>query len=300
MSNKTIIGIFITAILTLGFLLTSCRPDPKDGIYQPKKHISNILIGSNFSDTSAMQEWHWSDNLLRTIDYFRHQYYNDPLVLWKTEHFFYENNRLTHIEMENIKSQFTYDGDKLSQVVVTDGEDMIRFKLAYEKSKLTTITVSGLFDKKRQDLLAPLCRFMSQPIRLSLQHCSNMLARNTKDNEPIVIHLEWDGKNVSKAWATKDDETISFSFTYDKKINPFDGFFHYSFIINPYSIERPHLRSRDNVLTMTITYEENVSLAAESETYKFEYTYDRDYPTSVTYSEDLSKSSFVVERYQYE
>ena len=39
MSNKTIIGIIMTAILTLGFLLTSCRPDPKDGIYYPKKHI---------------------------------------------------------------------------------------------------------------------------------------------------------------------------------------------------------------------------------------------------------------------
>ena len=299
MSNKTIIGIIMTAILTLGFLLTSCRHDPKDGIYQPKKHISNIIIGSNFSDTSAMQEWHWSDNLLRTIDFFSKP--DHVLSLASTEHFFYENDRLTHIEMDKIKSEFTYDGDKLSQVVMTVlGEESMRFKLAYEKSKLSTITVSGLFDKKRQDLLAPLCRFMSQPIWLSLQHCSNMLARNTKDNDQIVIHLEWDGKNVSKAWTTGDDETLSFSFTYDKKINPFDGFFHCSFIINPYSIERPHLRNRNNVLTMTATYAENSSLAAESETYRFEYTYDGDYPTSVTYPKSLTKSSSVVERYQYE
>lgn len=140
---------------------------------------------------------------------------------------------------------------------------------------------------------------MSQPMQLSMQYCCNKMAGQSK-NVSQVINLEWDGKNVSKVFATSANHNISISFTYDNKINPFDGFFHVLYIINPYSVEHPNLSSRNNVLTMTTTQQEIGSMTSESEVHKFEYTYNGDYPTSVTYPVTFPDSYTIVERYQYE
>ncbi len=148
MNKKTNLGIIMAAIFTIGFTVTACRPDPKDGIYQPKKHISNIIMGLNFSDTAAMQIWYWRDNLLRSIDH--HLSYgivpSIPSNTLSTERFFYENNRLTHIVLENTRSNFIYDGDNLSQVVITtDGKELMRFTLAYKKAKLSSQPLKTTF-----------------------------------------------------------------------------------------------------------------------------------------------------------
>ena len=306
MNNKTIIGIIMTAILTLGFLLTSCRPDPKDGIYHPKKHITSIVTGSSNDDTISMEIWNWKGKSLQSIDHYRHHYYShqDPIHLTGTEQYYYnDDNRLSKIVFNDIVTDFAYDGSNLSTVTIKDEGYTSLYKLGYEKSKLSTITLIDLKRcMKNDDLHASIRSLMTLPMELSLEHFLERAERHQKrgDHDTVVIHVEWKGDNVSKFWSVFEDERETVTFTYDNKTNPFCGFFHYCYIVDEFAPETFRLGCKNNVLSITGTTEEDGSLVTESEVVNFEYTYKRDYPTSVSYPNNSPHSGIAIRRYEYE
>ena len=89
--------LFLVLVFMLSF--TSCQ---KDGVYTPKKKISEIYYKYSSGNKTLEERWHWNGNLLEKVQYFWGG--ENGTVFYK-----YEKKRLIEITDGTESYKFIYD-----------------------------------------------------------------------------------------------------------------------------------------------------------------------------------------------
>ncbi|MCR4856737.1 MAG: hypothetical protein K5890_00855 [Bacteroidales bacterium] len=223
--KKCIVFCFCFAALAL---FSTCTKD-QDGVYNPSKKIHKIYYLKE--DVQELQEvWNWNGNLLSSIDY-----YLDGVVYY-TNSFYYDNDRLTTIQNETSYATFNYDGDKIDGIKifrngVEDPSTIYSFE--YKGNKLSTLKIilkENLISPDKKNLVNPLKYILPQfcnDIEKVVVKCMDETTGKYQ-TETITLNLTWSGGNITQVKTsvvegsyTMQEETKC---TYDNKENPVKGF----------------------------------------------------------------------------
>ena len=267
-------------------LMAACT---KEGVYNPSEKISKIyeensdsyqqLVNGNWetlreeSYSKQLREtWTWDGKKVSKISYGEG---------WEIN-FTYDGKQLTKIdEGEGDYVLFTYDGSKLSKfefysgnelqtsgTVTHDGKKVSQIVVAYNNSYIDKSTRSARFFEKAMQLTLPVAD----------HNALTMAVKGAKEVETVTYNYTWDGDNISKQVINEGSYTVTSTYTYDNKTNPYKGFV--------YALEYEGVNmwcSKNNVLTETDVHTwdgEN-----EEYVYNYSYTYDGKWPVSKTLNE---------------
>lgn len=223
--KKCIVFCFCFAALAL---FSTCNKD-QDGVYNPSKKIHKIYYLKE--DVQELQEvWNWNGNLLSSIDY-----YLDGVVYY-TNSFYYDNDRLTTIQNETSYATFNYDGDKIDGIKifwngVEDPSTIYSFE--YKGNKLSTLKII-----LKENLISPTKKNLVNPLKYILPQFCNDIEKvvvkcmdETKgkyQTETITLNLTWSGGNITQVETSVVEGSYTMQektkCTYDNKENPVKGF----------------------------------------------------------------------------
>ena len=300
--------LFIAAMAVV-CLFAACSE--KEGVYNPKKKITNIYRASeridswnsdegvvndtNIQPKTLAETWTWDGNKLKKITYWETKI--DPLGkadVSDVYNFYYDGKQLSKVESDGERMLFTYDGKKLKQAEIIDIEDnktMATFEFVHDGKKITKINV------------------LMRDIMPTLENANDMVAAireampagGAKATTTIPIELTWDGDNVSKMNANMYGATISVDYTFDNKNNPYQNSV-FGFIN---AMEQPDgmIMFNKNNVTKTVMKMNLVFMNRVFE-YSFTYTYDGDWPLTqiakqVDTDEDGNSSYTVTTWFEY-
>ena len=225
--------IVIAALLLAG---TACE---RDGVYNPKKKISEIYdeysgstVYQNYPDwndtysspKSLSSSWTWDKNLLTKITYDVDDY----------AEFKYNGKRLSTVIMWDygITLTYAYAGSKIDKIDVVMGWDGISgtYAYTYKGNKVSRIDITlnytddwGEYDKIHQLALpAVVCDMLAQTDK-KMKQKGTKIATVTNT---ITVDFEWSGNNASKIKIIRKYEgqtffTATSTCTYDNKSNPY-------------------------------------------------------------------------------
>ena len=254
----------MTVVLVAAVAFTSCT---KEGQYNPKKKISEIVFNSSYVETisgititdTRKEVWTWNGDLLSFIDY-----YNSRGERLYTESFRYDDkNRIAEIHNSDQKLVFDYDDNLIDEITYYDSHNSIVEKIEFEHKggKITSIMVEGS-DDYGQKSFNPLRYFLPEDVAETVM----------KSASKGVTHytLTWTGKNITKMEAS-GQTNATWEFTYDDKVNPFKSLF--DLFNSGYAM----MLSSNNVTRSVYTTDN------ERSTVDYTYVYDGKYPVKKQY-----------------
>jgi hypothetical protein len=295
----------IAVIMFISF--TSCQD--KDGKFSPKRKISRIFEESSNNEKHLVATYSWDKDLLSRIDY-EYDYFL---------RFEYDKKRISKIvDADGDVTKFFYDGskyDKIEQTYVYENGSYVSssqtvYKFGYNGNKIDKITVtwtqSETYDLNFKGKIRKEAGFNPLALVFSEQTCKN-IERTNKNIEKITfkkgsketfeesrtytIFLTWNGNNIEKEEYkyTDDEETYTdiYTYTYDKKNNPFYGLFMGEEDMYGLSF------SENNITKMVIISSGGDDDDAIQE--DFTYEYDKDFP--VERIKQRKGASFFYKRY---
>ncbi|MDR1973411.1 MAG: hypothetical protein LBQ31_01925 [Bacteroidales bacterium] len=293
--KKTIILSAITFFVLIG--ITSCT---KEGVFNPEKKLSKTCYQSDNMDEKKIAEvYTWSGKLLTDIrdrdGYIIQEYeYNNKKQLVKIRfssdeyiEFSYKNSKLKSATVNFYgkvfaKVDYVHSENKITEATVYVPQN--EFNGAPKQDKMTKAFLSLGFSEKMTKKL------LSQLANVSLQKTSS-----SKDDfiRYIIISFEWDEKNISKqifkyadeikgklSWENAEGFRLETSYSYDKKQNPYYGFF--GFIGDAYLFEVRTL-SYNNITSQKETYF-NYDVIDDEYIYNYNYEYEDDFPVKRTHT----------------
>lgn len=307
--------IFTLAVVALLAGVCSCTKE-KEGVYNPKQKIQSVYFESKglqgdevlYENPKYKSEaWTWEDNRLERISYFEPvAYYTDgnehiEIELVATQLFSYDkDNRLTKSEIlgeENMAADYTYDGNYLKTVSITEQlRPIVKYSFNYTDKKITSIDMTveenGDFDNKaaKQLMRTNPLRFVMAPeaaarTMAATQRYAKLMAKKgcAKGSSTVTLKVEWDGDNICKISGSAMGESMVLTYKHDTKNNPYYGLFDIMGLAGE-DIVLFLPMSRHNITSITQTFAED----GEEESYTASYTYTyngKDYPTSKTLDE---------------
>jgi hypothetical protein len=304
MKNTTIA--LVAILLMCG--MTSCQ---KDGVYNPNKKIERLYRAYNDSYESYYDGyWHsnssetpkylraiynWDGSKLKSIDYYSRQGGLD----W-TADYTYEGRKVSRIDdyKNSEYMSFEYKWGKLTKVdYYYKGSLEGTCTFTHKGNKISKIDIT-FFDKKKgaslnTNFLQNTLFTVFQDNEVSKELCEQICSSNAKDGiETRTIELTWKGNNISEALITEGSYRSTLSFSYDKKRNPFYGFWALD--------EGPDVEGmpKNNIVSIRSVSSEG------SDMEDYTYTYDGNWPTmkmsTSSYSgDDWRSTSTYYEYYEY-
>lgn len=314
--KKTILTLAILALLAS---ISSCTKE-KEGVYSPEQKIQTVYLDIKgyqegeivyLTPKYKSEDWTWNDNSLVRIDYYELAYYygedSDTTVsqLAFTQFFSYDKgDRLTKSEIlgeMNMVATYTYDGNYIETIIITEYDrPYLTYRFNRTDKKVTSIDITvnedefkkgASADKAFKQLMrANPLRFVMAPdvasrTMTATQECAKRMDKKgcTKAEMTVTLNVEWDGENISQISGTAMGETMTMTFKYDNKNNPFYGLFGIDFLLNESdaSIIPYQSMSRHNITHLTLSYVEGGEEETESADYSYTYTYNnKDFPTT--------------------
>ena len=272
------------ALIAICAVMVSCN---KEGQFSPKKKISHISYSAIEKDefwdgnswiadeddlipTYVGQVWNWNGKKLESIDY-----YEEDGTLVGTDNFSYDGKRLSTISWGNNRYEFIYEKGKLASIeYYYESTKSATYEITHNGNKISKITYNPVNSKAAE----------AHPLPSCVLGINIPCGRNHKDGMKGVgaceYSFEWDGDNVSKMVYTTSSYSMSYSFTYDKKLNPFYGLWDDDAVEGDFYSEIGFsiLMSKNNVAHCTIVDE------GESFDLEYTYTYQGNYPTIATWT----------------
>lgn len=249
----------------------------------PKKKITQIVdnavttVAGQSVSTSVTQKWVWGGSVLSNIDYFdqNNQNYLSMFFTYDKDERISEITTTTH---ESFK--YTYEGKYLNKIECYREEMLIRTYVFNRDGKKITEVISTNPSKSSVGLEAnPFMFFLPESAAEAIVKSSS------KANDGTVTYkITWDGKNVSEVSADINNQTQSYKWKYDNKINPFAG------LLNPTLYAYSEMLSQNNVV------EETENLGNGSRTISFTYEYDGKYPVKRSYTDTRDEITRSVTR----
>lgn len=286
-------NLLIVAIALMAVAFVSCQ---KDGVYKPKQRISKItrswVSTDVYSDAAGSHEdktiadpwvceaWVWGDKTVESRTFTdRVWVINGPTYPSHTTTYSYDDkNRITGAQYDDHKIEYTYNDDKkFSKITVNDGANLeSTVEINYDGKVVNSLKVTRFYPAKKCEAALA----MVLPRQIVDVVCNDTEEEIVaKDTRTVVtdITIEWDGKNIVKMDAkSSDDVTITTTYEYDGKLNPYAGFY----CGNGVSAE---MYSKNNVIKTTTTRKEvHGSTTIITETAEsVEYEYDGKNPSTV-------------------
>jgi len=291
---KRLISLTAT-LMVLTIFITSCQ---EDGVYNPKKKIEKIYLSYYGDDKILKETWTWDKNLLTKVAYRAGRIYDvfeydgkqlskvtsyDEGVAYGYYVFTYEKSKL--VKIEEILNGKVYE----TITVEHDGKKIVKMTLKFVEDDYKNIKSV----RNNKTFTTIMRNFLPQPIIDKIIESS---MRKANDYESIVEFV-YDGDNVSKITMKEDDDySISMTYTYDDKLNPF-----YNNLYISGESDAVGAFSKNNPLTSMVTeiyegekFESNIT---------YSYVYDGKFPTEVTciykYDEDDDYEYKVIYSYEY-
>ncbi|MDR1459249.1 MAG: hypothetical protein LBI60_03445, partial [Bacteroidales bacterium] len=280
-------------VLFLALLFSSCKK--REGVYQPKKRISEIYIQED-GTKELLEKWTWSDKKLSKITAVEGSYsdgyswsfqYNDKDQIEKIIHsegdyyvFSYDNNFITKIALYTVDGVLveTYECEHTKKKITTVTNTYYGYESEYKYKSLP------LTDQSKTTAL---CCFLPKPV-------INSLSNKYKKQIPIrkngvefidVYQYTWDGDNIKSMFYSSEEYTIECTYKYDKKNNPF----YHSFLQQ--EISNANIGTYTNYWTWNILHPKNNIihediLLGDGRRYETSYdiTYEGKFPTEVRIS----------------
>ena len=294
MKKFTLFSAMIIVIMLFAF--TSCQ---KDGEFNPQKKISRIFYERSGSGRYLNQTWTWDKNLLSRITDRSGEFMR----------FEYDKKRVSKMISSdgNTTVKFTYDGSKYDRIEETYkyssyGSSVTFYtvyKFSYAGNKVDKITetvtysVDNIISKgkipQKVDKKFNLLQFiLAEPMYESIaKFQSKKESKAGPESWTSTYLFTWKGDNVEKMIMeeTEDGEYYAetYTYTYDKKKNPFYGLFA-DFMPN----------SKNNVIKAIYSDTET----GYNETYA-NYKYDGNFPTERTQTW-MNDTDFFITYYEYE
>lgn len=290
---KQLSRLFIAA-LALMFVFASCE---KEGVFNPKKKISEIYKSSSYSYDGETyntpkylsERWNWDGKILKSVDY-----YDNDGSLDYSETYTYDKNRLTKVSWGSTSYyELVYDKNKLSSInYYYSGTLSETLKAKHDGSKIVGFEYTG-YDAKGAMARVPASAFRFILPAANVEDIAKAFAKIsekavTKDIETYNIDFVWDGNNISEVKYTEGAYIYSIEYEYDSKINPFYGLFDIS------EIDVTTIMSKNNI-TKFMEIE-------DGETYieNFEYEYDGNVPVKrINRYSSEGYSSVSITEYEY-
>lgn len=290
--------LFIAAMAII-CLFAACSE--KEGVYNPKKKITNIYRASesiyswnsdegvvndtNIHPKTLTETWTWDGNKLMKITYWENQI--DPIGkadVSDVYNFSYDGKQLSKVESDDVRMLFTYDGKKLKQAEIIDIEDnktVGTFEFVHDGKKITKINVTS--ETGDIEPFKHMVSILMRDIMPTLENANDMVAAirkampagGAKATTTIPIELTWNGDNVSKMNVNMYGATISVDYTFDNKNNPYQNSV-FGFIT---AMEQPDgmiMFNKNNVTKMVMKM--SLIFMNDVDEYNFTYTYDGDWP----------------------
>ncbi len=249
------------------FAFTSCQ---KDGVYKPKKKISEISLNENGHGAKVVEKWNWSGNLLSKIDYVEDGY---------SANFEYNGKQVSKITMTSGEYvAFSYDGKLLQTAVINDGEeDIATFTYTHEGKLISAI--EGNISTDFGDKTARLVQLVNRFVTPTIENQQNQLMLKSKGRYTTTQTFTYDGKNIVKSvYSTNLGYTAETNYTYCDYLNPF---YHFNDIMQMVEFGTSNM-SQNALVTSTTT---NNIISTQTDIVEVAYpTVDGKYPTQATYT----------------
>lgn len=283
------------ALAAMAMAAVSCSE--KEGAYAPKKQVAEIYSTSEeYLDNQLYdqmprhlsQRFNWDGKQLSCIEIMDD---NGASVECKETITYDSKKRIESISIvqdgRTMKSDYTYDGKHLDNIKIYEGSTFVgQYTFKHDGKKIVTIEQTSYNDFKAKTSTVEALRFvMDAPTAKLIDRTASKVRRTlreqgVKDAESIVFNLKWDGDNIASIDAAVPFlGSLTLSFSYDNKVNPF-----YNFIdidgFNPVA-DTYGMFNKNNVTSIT----QSVPAWGINETMTNTYVYDGDYPTSVTFEE---------------
>ncbi len=286
MKRALILNIFMLLASLLIFSFTSCR---KDGVYTPKRQISEIYREDSNGMKELQERWFWNGKLLDKIHFIDGT--DVSVLLYK-----YEKKRLVSAISTGGGYKFFYDGSKLSRIEGWDMNTMVlEIKVVHTKNKITELEINH-YDNKHFEKNGNSLNFaLSMRGILPESTCKNlpeMLTKSAQNGEKGIeistIYYTYEGKNIKEEKYIKKSYQSLTSFEYDKKVNPF-----YNLLLGGHS-PLDYEFSQNNI---TQVYSTNTS--GDTLKYGYNYIYEKDFPIERRSTKLISGYSGEVYYYEY-
>jgi hypothetical protein len=326
---------FCAAALAILCLMSACSE--KEGVYSPKKKIAKVyqastyiygfheeLSGEWFYDTNSSpktlaEDWTWDGSKLSKITI-----YETGNVISKGEvadiiNFTYDGKQVTRIEGYDQYMTISYDGSKLKQVQIFDKEDNElegAMEFVHDGKKITKINVTiNDEDLVKSPSAMNLQKVLFRGILPTIDQADRVVAamdkvvksNGAKAQRTIPVELTWTGDNVTGISMNQMGMTISGTYVFDNKNNPYQNFLFgiigtmedgSMIIFNKNNVTKAVMKTQMPFMGQTLT---------ETEEYNYSYTYDGSWPLTRTmktvYTDDedegYSSEAEVVTYFEY-
>lgn len=326
---------FCAAALAILCLMSACSE--KEGVYSPKKKIAKVYQASTyiygyhdevsdswFYDTNSSpktlaEDWTWDGSKLSKITI-----YETGNVISKGEvadiiNFTYDGKQATRIEGYDQYMTISYDGSKLKQVQIFDKEDNElegAMEFVHDGKKITKINVTiNDEDLVKSPSAMNLQKVLFRGILPTIDQADRVVAamdkvvksNGAKAQRTIPVELTWTGDNVTGISMNQMGMTISGTYVFDNKNNPYQNFLFgiigtmedgSMIIFNKNNVTKAVMKTQMSFMGQTFT---------ETEEYNYSYTYDGSWPLTRTmktvYTDDedegYSSEAEVVTYFEY-
>ncbi len=308
----------LTMAAAVACLMGACK---KEGVYNPKQKIARIYVESHSTNAyfdgnewqtytydnpkELVEEWTWDGKLLTQIayPYTTENADGDITTIYEYAKFTYDGKQLTEVSSDWERMVFTYDGKKLDKAELyysynintkAGNEPDVVFNFIYDGKKISKVGVSyedidfmnkaGV--KQRNGLMQMLEKSILPDVRgterMMAAACDKARKAGAKGRINLDMNLTWDGNNISRIITSHNGMVFQTDeYTFDNKKNPFNGFL-FTFCGDLVEFEdSPMMFGNENNILSTKSIEAGND---EAYTVNYTYTYDGNWPVSVSYS----------------
>jgi hypothetical protein len=233
--------------------------------------------------------------------------------------FTYDGKQVTRIEGYDQYMTISYDGSKLKQVQIFDKEDNElegAMEFVHDGKKITKINVTiNDEDLVKSPSAMNLQKVLFRGILPTIDQADRVVAamdkvvksNGAKAQRTIPVELTWTGDNVTGISMNQMGMTMSGTYVFDNKNNPYQNFLFgiigtmedgSMIIFNKNNVTKAVMKTQMSFMGQTLT---------ESEEYNYSYTYDGSWPLTRTmktvYTDDedegYSSEAEVVTYFEY-
>ena len=288
------LALFCVTIVAI-FAVSSCEKENL-GKFNPKGKISKVYSESD--GHYLKEQWLWSDDQLRQVEYYRKNGAVDYTCRYQ-----YENGLLSRIETDDQHTDFEYDGKTLTTIKSYYGDQLMEtYSITLVKQKLSHISIC----KSAKSVAGT----GFDVLRLFFPELDNYLSKSEEKREhydysTAEIDFTWEKDNVKymKMKIDRPDsvQNLTVTYVYDENINPKKNFF--SLLLDHVLLNdepQTFFCSANNAVGIYVT--DSYDIFSESTSFTYAYDYYKKYPTKV-YSTSLDNETFMEKKellYSYE
>ena len=301
---------FCAAALAILCLMSACSE--KEGVYSPKKKIAKVYQASTyiygyhddvsdswFYDTNSSpktlaEDWTWDGSKLSKITIYETGNVTSKGEVADIINFTYDGKQVTRIEGYDQYMTISYDGSKLKQVQIFDKEDNElegAMEFVHDGKKITKINVTiNDEDLVKSPSAMNLQKVLFRGILPTIDQADRVVAamdkvvksNGAKAQRTIPVELTWTGDNVTGISMNQMGMTISGTYVFDNKNNPYQNFLFgiigtmedgSMIIFNKNNVTKAVMKTQMPFMGQTLT---------ETEEYNYSYTYDGNWPITRT------------------